>query len=94
MGFLKEYSVIGLAIAFVVGASAKELVNAIVDDLMMPVLELLFLGGDWQEYTYDLLGAKLKLGHLAATFIEFLIIAAVVFLIAKYIMEKEKIGKL
>lgn len=94
MEFLKEYSVIGLAIAFVVGASAKELVNAVVDDVVMPVVELMLLGGKWQEYTYNLLDAELKLGHLAAASIDFLIIAVLVFLVAKYVMKKEKVGKL
>lgn len=92
--FLKEYSVIGLAVAFVIGASAKDLVNAVVDDLVMPLVEIFLLGGDWQEYTYNLSGAELKLGHLAATVIDFVIIAALVFLVAKYVMKKEKVGKL
>ena len=92
--FLKEYSVMGLAIAFVIGASAKDLVNAFVDDLVMPVIELLVLGGDWQDYTYSLFGAELQLGHLAATLIDFVVVAVLVFLIAKYIMKKEKVGKL
>lgn len=92
--FLKEYSVIGLAVAFVIGASAKELVNAVVDDLVMPIVEMFLLGGEWQEYTYSLSGAELRLGHLAATIIDFVIIAALVFMVAKYVMKKEKVSKL
>lgn len=92
--FLREYSVIGLAVAFVIGASAKDLVNAVVDDLVMPLVELFLLGGEWQSYTYSLMGANLKLGHLAAAFIDFVIVAILVFLVAKYVMKKEKIGKI
>lgn len=92
--FLREYSVIGLAVAFVIGASAKDLVNAVVDDLVMPLVELFLLGGEWQSYTYSVMGANLKLGHLAAAFIDFVIVAILVFLVAKYVMKKEKIGKI
>lgn len=92
--FLREYSVIGLAVAFVIGASAKDLVNAVVDNLVMPLVELFLLGGEWQSYTYSLLGANLKLGHLAAAFIDFVIVAVLVFFVAKYVMKKEKIGKI
>ncbi|MFB6143916.1 MAG: MscL family protein [Candidatus Nanohaloarchaea archaeon] len=92
--FLKEYSVIGLAVAFVIGVSAKDLVNAVVDDVVMPVIELFLLGGEWQKFTYRFFGAELKLGHLAAALLDFLIIAALVFLVAKYVMKKEEVGKL
>lgn len=60
----------------------------------MPLVELFLLGGEWQSYTYSLLGANLKLGHLAAAFIDFVIVAVLVFLVAKYVMKKEKIGKI
>ena len=40
MAFLKEYGIIGLAIAVIIGGKAGELVKAIVDGLLMPIVGL------------------------------------------------------
>lgn len=36
--FLKEYKVIGLAVALVIGLASTALVKAIVDNLVMPII--------------------------------------------------------
>lgn len=38
MDFLKNYGVIGLAIAVVIGGKANELVSSLVNDLLMPLI--------------------------------------------------------
>ena len=45
--FLKEYKVIGLAVALIIGLAATTLVNAIVVYLVMPVITLFIPGGEW-----------------------------------------------
>ncbi|MBU3966269.1 MAG: MscL family protein [Euryarchaeota archaeon] len=45
MDFLNKYGVIGLAIAFVMGAAITKLVTALVNDLIMPIIGALIPGG-------------------------------------------------
>jgi large conductance mechanosensitive channel len=92
--FLKEYGVIGLAIAVVIGTAAKDLVSAVVDDVVMPIVGLLLPGGDWQTATFSFGSATFKIGHLIATIIDFLIIAFLIYLFVRYAMGKEKVEKI
>ncbi|MBS1267234.1 MAG: Large-conductance mechanosensitive channel [Candidatus Woesearchaeota archaeon] len=56
--FLKEYKVIGLAIAFIIGAAATALVKSLVDNIIMPLITPLIPGGNWKT-------AKLVLGPVS-----------------------------
>lgn len=87
MTFLKNYQVIGLAVAFIIGAASTKLVSAFVNDIIMPVIAVLIPGGDWRNFVLNVEGIKFALGDFAGALIDFLIIAAVVFLIVKVIMK-------
>jgi len=43
LAFLKEYSVIGLAIGLIIGQASKDLVDAMVNGLFMPLIQLIIL---------------------------------------------------
>lgn len=94
--FLDKYGVVGLAIAFIIGAALTSLVQAIVADLLMPTLKPIFaaLGEDWQtaETTLGPFGPY-KFGHFAYATIYFLIIAAFVFIVAKFVLREKTVGK-
>ena len=47
--FLDKYGVVGLAIAFVIGVALTALVQAVVNDVLMPIVGLATQGGDWQQ---------------------------------------------
>ena len=91
--FLKEYKVIGLAIALVIGLASVALVNAVVNDLVMPVITSFIPGGAWQTATLALGPIVISWGHLVGAIINFLVIAFVVFLVAKYALKEEKVTK-
>ncbi len=52
--FLKEYKVIGLAVAFIIGVALTALVQSLVNDIIMPIISPLVPGGAWQEATLTL----------------------------------------
>jgi large conductance mechanosensitive channel len=52
--FLKNYQVIGLAVAVIIGAAAGKLVSAFVNDIVMPIVGLLMPGGDWRTFSISL----------------------------------------
>ncbi len=93
MDFLREYNVMALAIAFIMGAAAVTLVKSLVDNIIMPVVGFLVPNGAWREFALQLGPVILKLGAFAGDLLNFLIIAAVVFIIAKFIMKEEKVTK-
>lgn len=90
MDFLNKYGVIGLAIAFVMGAAVTKLVTALVTDLIMPIIGALIPGGDWRKATLDIGNIKFMIGDFVGALIDFIIIAIVIFLIVKAIIKEKK----
>lgn len=91
--FLKEYKVIGLAIAIIIGLAATTLVKAVVDYLVMPIITPFIPGGAWQTATLQVWEIVISWGALLGAIINFLVIAWVVFLIAKFVLKEEKVAK-
>ncbi len=79
VAFLSKYKVLGLAVAFILGIYLGLLVQALVDDLIMPVINFFIPDIPWEEisvYTF-------RVGHFVGELITFLIVALVVFLLVK-----------
>jgi large conductance mechanosensitive channel len=94
MDFLMKYQVIGLAVAFIIGAAATKMVTACVADIIMPVIAVLIPGGDWRTSVLQLGPVKLLVGDFVGAIIDFVIIALVVFLIVKYMMKGDTSKKI
>lgn len=95
ISFLKEYSVIGLAIGVIIGSKAGELVKAVTDGLLMPFVTpiLASAGGDWQTAKWAVGPFEFAFGSVLAALINFTIVAFLVFLFAKKVLKEEKVGK-
>jgi large conductance mechanosensitive channel len=93
MDFLKEYKIIGLAIAFIVGAAANQLVKSLVDNIVMPFIGPLIPSGTWQEAVWTLGPFALSWGKFISDLIYFIIVALVIFVIAKKLLKKDKTEK-
>ena len=93
MEFLKEYKVVGLAIAFIIGIASKDLINSLVNDILMPVITSFIPEGGWKAATFSLGPIVIAWGSFLGALINFMIIALVVFIIAKKILKEEKISK-
>ena len=91
--FLKEYKVIGLAVGVVIALAANTLVKSLVDNIVMPLITPFIPNGEWQTATLTLGPIVLGWGAFLGALINFLIIAWVVFLIAKYAFREEKVSK-
>lgn len=81
--FIQEFNVISVAVGIVTGIAVKDISQAFVDDLIMPIVGALLPGGAWAEWILPLGPIQIKIGHLLARSIDFLIICFVVFLFAK-----------
>lgn len=91
--FLKEYKVVPLAIAFIMGVAATALIQSVVNNLIMPLITPFIPGGAWQTATFSIGPIVIGWGALLGSVINFVIIAFVVFLVAKYLFKEEKVAK-
>ncbi len=77
--FISKYKVMGMAVAFILGLYLGTLVQALVGDLIMPIITLILPSVKWE----DLVLGPFRIGHFVGALITFLIVAFVVFLIVK-----------
>lgn len=100
--FLLKANVLALALAFIVGVALAAVVNSLVNDILMPPVGLLLGGVDFNNLFIDLSGkhpaslkaaqdaglATINYGVFINTVITFIIVAFVVFLIARSMIPK------
>jgi large conductance mechanosensitive channel len=82
--WLTETNALALAMAVVIGGAVGKLVSALVDGLIMPLLGLIIPGGEWREVkiALDAEGNALGIGPVLGATVDFIIIAAVVFIVS------------
>jgi large conductance mechanosensitive channel len=80
--FILRGNVVDLAVGVMIGAAFGKIVAATVDDLIMPLVSIILPEGGWRSYAVEL-GPKVKLqvGHLLGVVIDFVITAAVLFMV-------------
>ncbi len=93
LAFLKEYGVIGLAIAVIIGLKLGELIKSVVDQLLMPLIGIVVPGGDWRTLGFTVAGARFGVGPVLGALLDFFIVAGLVFLIAKMVLKETQVGK-
>ena len=92
--FLKEYKVIGLGLAVVIGGAVQSLSKSLAEDIIMPIVEVLIPGGSWRTMVLSLGPIQLAIGNFLSALIDFIIIALVVFLIYKILLGKKEVSKI
>lgn len=75
-----------LAIAFVMGSASTTLVNSFVKDIFMPLISPLLSGDQWREAVLHLGPITLAYGSFLAELVNFVILAAVIFVVVKKMM--------
>lgn len=106
--FIAQGNVIDMAVAVVIGAAFKDIVNSLVNSVVMPLISLLLNGinvADWKwvikPATYDAAGkllteeTALGYGMFIQEVLEFFIIAICIFVMLKVVLSfKDKFMKL
>ena len=85
--FIGKAGVIGLAVGFIMGTYIGKVVSALVQDIIMPVPGALIPGGDWRKAVVSIPvgnGMNFAVGDFVGVIVDFLMVAAVIFMIAKY----------
>lgn len=91
LDFLKEYSVIGLAIGVIIGQTSKDLVDSLVKGFFMPIVELLVSKEKFESLVFVLRGVSFDIGSILSSLITFLIIMTFLYFIVKKIIKNDKL---
>ena len=77
--FLMKGNLVELAVAFVMGIAFGALVKSLVDDLVMPIVAMIFGKPDFSDLTFTINDAVFRYGSFITALITFVAIAAAVF---------------
>lgn len=99
--FLLKQNALALAIGVIIGAGIGKVVSSIADNLINPIIGEILPGGDWRDAMIELsrtLDEKtgkvsinaISYGQLIGAIVDFVIIALVVFLIARTFIPKQE----
>ena len=87
--FLIKQNALALAIAFVLGVALNTVVQAIVNDIIMPIVAVAAPAGEWQKSMWNVGPFHFGVWNLASAVINFLIIGFVAWRLSKmFIKEK------
>ena len=93
IGFLKNYGVVGMAVAVIIGGKLNEFVTSLVQDLLMP---LIFQPALRAAQINDIRGLNyhgIFYGKAIGAALDFLVVALIVFLFAKKVLKEEVVAK-
>ena len=90
VAFLKEYKVVSLAIAFVMGTASTNLVDSLVKNILLPLLAPLQAAETWDKAVLMIGPITLTYGAFLDELINFIILGFLVFLLARQILKIEK----
>lgn len=86
LNFVREQGVIGLAVGFILGGAVSKLVSALVEDIINPLIALgLGRFKNLEEASTYIGSAQIKWGDLISVFIDFVVIALVVYFGVKWL---------
>lgn len=92
--FLKQTNALALAIGVIIGGAVGKIVDSVVSDLLMPLISLAMPNGDWRAAKIALstnpdgtVDKAIGIGSFAGRTVDFVIIAAVVYLITKSLLK-------
>lgn len=79
--FIKQYKILGLAAAFIIGLAVNELILSLAQDIITPIIGFFIPG--FEGISDIVLFDVFKIGNFIAAAINFVIVAIVIFLIIK-----------
>ena len=83
--FIARGNVVDLAVGVVVGSAFGKIVTSLVNDIIMPLIGIVIGGIDFSSLSVTVGEAKITYGNFIQNAIDFLIIAACIFMVVKFI---------
>jgi large conductance mechanosensitive channel len=93
VAFLKEYGIVGLAIAVVIGGKVNDLVGSLVNDLVMPLILQPALRAANVDDIRKLSAGGILYGKVIGAAIDLTVVALLVFAFAKLVLKEQQVAK-
>ncbi len=90
MAFLKQYSVIGLAIGVITAEASKDLVDALVQGVFTPAIRL-FVPADFSHLIFRIKNVSFDIGGIINAGLTFIIIMTFLYFIIKTILKNDEL---
>jgi len=90
--FFQKGNALNLAIAVVVGTQFQQIVDSLSKDLLMPLLNPLVRGGNWQSLAIPYYGGELAIGRILDVLLNSLIVGWALFVIVKAINRSQQLA--
>lgn len=90
--FISRGSVVDLAVGVIVGGAFSKIVTSLVNDILMPIIGIIIGGHDFSSLSITFRDATISYGAFIQNVIDFLIVAACIFMFVKVINSLEKLG--
>jgi large conductance mechanosensitive channel len=91
--FITRGNVLDLAVAVVVGAAFTLVVTSLVNDVLLQIVAAVVGKPDFADLTFEVNKAVIRYGSFLTAVVNFLIVAAVVFLVIKAITSLQRMRK-
>lgn len=92
--FIKSQGVIGLAIAFIMGASITKLITSFVSNIISPIVALIIGSvGDLENIYIEIASTKILIGSFVSSLVDFLIITLIIYFTVKIFSVEKSIKK-
>jgi len=86
LNFIREQGVVGLAAGFILGGAVSKFVTSLIEDLISPILGVILgMAGGLKDATLSIGPVKLLYGNFISSFIDFAVIALVVYFGVKFL---------
>lgn len=91
--FISKGNVIDLAVGVIIGGAFGKIVTSLVNDIIMPLLGIVIGGIDFSSLSFKVNDSVVMYGMFIQNTIDFLLIAAAIFLMVKTINKFKKLEK-
>ena len=88
--FISKGNIIDMAVGVIIGSAFSKIVTSVVNDILMPLLGIVIGGLDFTNLTLKVKDATISYGLFLQNIIDFLIVAACIFLFVKIISKFNK----
>ena len=91
--FLRQYSVIGLAIGVVMGMAVNRIVQTLVEGFIAPLIGLILPNESLQRLVFTIRGSEFKIGEIVSALLQFVAVALIIYLTVKKLLKQEALLK-
>ena len=88
--FMIKQNMLALAIAVVLGAATNDVVQALVNDFIMPLINAVVPAGSWQTATFGAGPVQFTYGHFLSVLLKFIIVGIVCWRLARMFVRPPK----